>query len=51
MHPPFIVRKRPERDEYWFRKGCFVTELSNSGDDEALSVARIRVEPGCLGNL
>ena len=46
MHPPFIVRKRPERDEYWFREGCFVTELSNSGDDEALSVARIRVEPG-----
>lgn len=46
MHRPLVVRNRPERDEYWFREGCHVTELSNSGDDEALSVAHIRVEPG-----
>jgi mannose-6-phosphate isomerase-like protein (cupin superfamily) len=41
-----VIRKRPELDEYWFREGCFVTELSNSSNDEDLSVARIRVPPG-----
>ncbi len=41
-----IIRRRPEHDEYWFREGCFVTELSNSSNDEELSVARIRVPPG-----
>ena len=35
-----------ERDEYWFREGCYITEWSNSVADEDLSVARARVEPG-----
>lgn len=43
---PQILRASPLRDEYWFREGCHITELSNSPDDEALSVARARVEPG-----
>ena len=41
-----IIRNRPEHHEYWFREGCFVTELSNAPEDEDLSVARIRVPPG-----
>lgn len=32
--------------EYYFREGCFITELSNSPDDPELSVAHVRVEPG-----
>lgn len=35
-----------EREEYWFREGCFITEWSNSTADPNLSVARARVEPG-----
>ncbi len=33
-------------DEYYFKEGCFITELHNSPDDPAVSVARARVEPG-----
>lgn len=32
--------------EYYFREGCYITELLNSADDDAVSVARARVEPG-----
>jgi len=32
--------------EYYFREGCFITELSNTADDPELSVAHVRVEPG-----
>ncbi|MFT5503368.1 MAG: mannose-6-phosphate isomerase-like protein (cupin superfamily) [Gammaproteobacteria bacterium] len=32
--------------EYYFEEGCFITELSNSDQDEAVSIARARVEPG-----
>ena len=45
MEQPQIFSQRPDRDEYWFHEGCFVTELVNSPVDEALSVARIRVPP------
>lgn len=34
--------------EYFFREGCFITELSNSTADAAVSIARARVEPGCV---
>jgi len=34
------------RNEYYFAEGCFITELLNSADDPAVSVARARVEPG-----
>ena len=36
---------RMER-EYWFEEGCWITELSNSDVDPALSVARARVPAG-----
>ena len=32
--------------EYYFREGCFITELSNTADDPELSIAHVRVEPG-----
>ncbi|MCB1560619.1 MAG: cupin domain-containing protein [Xanthomonadales bacterium] len=33
-------------DEYWFEEGCWITELSNSADDPALSIARARLPSG-----
>jgi len=33
-------------NEYFFREGCFITELSNADNDPAASMARARVEPG-----
>lgn len=33
-------------DEYFFAEGCFITESWNTALDEAVSVARARVEPG-----
>lgn len=41
-----IVKSHDPQAEYFFREGCFITELSNSADDESLSVARARVTPG-----
>ena len=35
-----------DRHEYYFEEGCFITELHNSTDDAAVSVARARVRPG-----
>ena len=32
--------------EYFFDEGCYINELSNSGDDPELSIARARVAPG-----
>lgn len=32
--------------EYFFKEGCYITELSNSASDPDLSIARARVEPG-----
>jgi quercetin dioxygenase-like cupin family protein len=32
--------------EYFFREGCFISELCNSPDTPERSVARVRVEPG-----
>ena len=33
--------------EYYFKEGCFITELHNTPKDPSVSVARARVEPGC----
>jgi mannose-6-phosphate isomerase-like protein (cupin superfamily) len=38
---PFASEK-----EYYFREGCYITELSNSPEDAEVSIARARVEPG-----
>ena len=43
---PVILSARPEHDEYWFREGCHITELSNSKTDEAASIARVRLPAG-----
>jgi len=32
--------------EYFFEEGCYIIELSNSTNDEEVSIARARVEPG-----
>lgn len=40
-----VLRHTPG-DEYYFREGCFITELSNGEHDPAVSMARARVEPG-----
>lgn len=40
------IKTCPDSEEYYFQEGCFITELSNSGDDPEVSVARARVEPG-----
>lgn len=32
--------------EYYFRERCHITEWSNAPDDDRVSIARARVEPG-----
>ena len=52
-----ITRKFDATREYFFREGCFINELSNSENDRAVSIARVRLEPGkitrwhCLKNI
>jgi mannose-6-phosphate isomerase-like protein (cupin superfamily) len=33
-------------EEFYIAEGCFITELSNTPDDPAVSIARARVPPG-----
>ena len=40
-----IHRQNPG-DEYLTSEGCYITEVSNSADDSAVSIARARLEPG-----
>lgn len=40
------VRPFPSSAEYYFREGCYITELLNSDNDRDVSIARVRVEPG-----
>ena len=40
------IKKCDLADEYFFDEGCYITEISNSDDDQQLSVARARVAPG-----
>jgi mannose-6-phosphate isomerase-like protein (cupin superfamily) len=35
-----------EGKEFYIDEGCFVTEIANSTEDSAVSIARCRVEPG-----
>jgi quercetin dioxygenase-like cupin family protein len=42
---PRILEHAPD-SEYYFREGCFITELSNGDHDPSASLARARVEPG-----
>ncbi len=40
------IKKFDIESEYFFQEGCFITEVSNSPDDDLVSIARARVEPG-----
>ena len=42
---PTIRREKPE-NEYYFKEGCHILELSNVPDDPQVSIARARVAPG-----
>ena len=33
-------------DEFYIDENCYITELSNTADDNEVSIARARVEPG-----
>jgi mannose-6-phosphate isomerase-like protein (cupin superfamily) len=45
------ISKALEQNEYFFKEGCFILELSNSESDPDLSIARARVEPGTATRL
>jgi len=40
------IKKFDLADEYFFDEGCYITEISNSDDDQQLSIARARVAAG-----
>ena len=40
------IKRFAPANEYYFDEGCFINELSNSADDEDLSIARARVASG-----
>ena len=40
------IRRQRLGDEFYTAEGCFITELSNSSDDTAASIARARLETG-----
>ncbi|MCP4408825.1 MAG: cupin domain-containing protein [Gammaproteobacteria bacterium] len=40
------IRRQDLSSEFYTHEKCFIVELSNSADDEGLSIARARVEPG-----
>lgn len=42
---PKIIHPNPDT-EFFFEEGCHILELLNSAEDENLSIARARVEPG-----
>ena len=42
---PVVIRYTQSK-EYFFKEGCFINELSNRAQDDALSIARARVRPG-----
>lgn len=46
-----LILTTDETDEYFMEEGCHILELSNSAADEALSIARARVEPGVTTRL
>ncbi|MDH3354632.1 MAG: cupin domain-containing protein [Chromatiales bacterium] len=41
-----FIQHNDGQAEYFFKEGCYITELLNSSDDPAISVAKARVEPG-----
>ena len=41
-----VIQHVPLDQEYWFREGCHILELSNTPADAAVSIARARVTSG-----
>jgi mannose-6-phosphate isomerase-like protein (cupin superfamily) len=40
------IKRFNQDQEYYFKEGCFIVEVSNSSDDPDVSIARARVEAG-----
>ncbi|MGA8259979.1 MAG: cupin domain-containing protein [Arenicellales bacterium] len=40
------IRPQDPSGEFYTPERCYITELSNTADDPAVSIARARVEPG-----
>ncbi|HKJ94169.1 MAG TPA: cupin domain-containing protein [Gammaproteobacteria bacterium] len=40
------IRRYDPNTEFFIDEGCYITELSNTGDDPDVSIARARVPPG-----
>jgi len=45
------IRRFAPSDEYYFKEGCYILELSNVEDDPAVSIARARVPRGVTTRL
>lgn len=45
------IRRFAPEDEYFFKEGCHILELSNVEDDPAVSIARARVPQGVTTKL
>jgi len=43
-----VIFSTPPGNEYYFAEGCYILELLNTAQDEALSVARATVKPGTV---
>lgn len=41
-----VIRTLDRSQEYYFKEGCFIIEISNSDADPTMSIAHARVEPG-----
>ena len=41
-----IIKHIDATKEYYFEEGCYINELSNSGEDPDVSIAQARVLPG-----
>ena len=40
------VKKYRPAAEFWTEERCYITEIANDSEDENVSIARARVEPG-----
>jgi len=40
------IKKCRSEEEFYFKEGCFIIEVSNTADDPDISIARARVEKG-----
>lgn len=41
----------PNSKEYYFKEGCYIEEWLNSTDEQAMSIARVRVAPNAQTRL